>query len=434
MIAPSSYGALSATSANTIKGNAPWFTGQSGAKKLGFVVDGISYSEANPVLGGTNTTKDKIISGVQKNFNGGLKLSDFVVTGLTANDFNPTADYYDADGDEGFSSATDTFSMGSVTYNWYENGKDPERDAPISITNQTLGCGSGLSLPLTLKITLPNVKVKSRYGNPNESSEMDLVQEYKIGSASGICFAKPNQMIVLPNKTWIGTDGLASYFWNKAIYKARNQYGGGYDSTQFDPDNGFKASLSTKFPTTGFPKASFTLIVVGSPSDYTFTSNAEPAVTVDASGKVTLNSKPSGAVTIKAVSNGTTHTYTFNPTTAWVVPSSDRTTYDYTVSLCGGANKLPTRADLTNSPFNNVGQGWTYVKNVSTRAVGGGVFGEWGYTNSSTYPGSQWIINELHGYWTREAYSSSSQFKVFPSYGDVYYSLVNNGHYVACLE
>ncbi|XKM12534.1 hypothetical protein RCS94_05795 [Orbaceae bacterium ac157xtp] len=368
-------------------------------------------------------------------------MSDFTVTGLTANDFSPTDDYEDADGDTGYTSATDAFSMGSVTYDWYQGTTKLDKNNS-TVMNQTLGCGSSLSLPLTLKIMLPKVKVKSRYGDPKESVETDLVQEYKIGSESGICFAKPNQMIVRPNETWFGTNN-STCFWNTARYKDRNQYGGGYDSNQFDPVNGFKASLSTKFPTTGFPKASFTLIVVGSPNDYTFTSNAEPAVTVDTSGKVTLNSKPSGTVTIKATSNGTTHAYSFDPTTVWVVPKRNPATasvpnpYTYTYAdaktVCGGnESNIPSRAQLTNSPFNNVGQGWSRKISGYTRAIGGGVFGEWGWLDNDTYPDSQGNTNY---YWTREAYSSIYQFIVAPTYGNVDYNSTNSTrYYVACLE
>ncbi|XKM14578.1 hypothetical protein RCS94_05225 [Orbaceae bacterium ac157xtp] len=428
LIAPSSYGALSATSANTIKGNAPWFTGQSGAKKLGFVVDGISYSEANPVLGGTNTSKDKIISGVQKNFNGGLKLSDFVVTGLTANDFSPTTDYYDADGDLGYTLATDAFSMGSVTYDWYEGNTRLDKTNQ-TVMNQTLGCGSSLSLPLTLKITLPNVKVKSRYGNPKERGETNLVQMYKIGSESGICFAKPNSL------WWQNAWGISGNSTN----------GGGYNSAQFDPVNGFKASLTTKFPTTGFPGAEFTLVTVGNPTDYTFNSN-DSAVTVDTNGKVTLNSKPSGAVMIKAKYNATSqvHEYTFNPTTVWVRPTgagtSNRGNYAWAIAQCGGnESNIPSGAQLTNSPQINYSGPVEFPSgapaiptNSYTRAVGGGVFSEWGLINSSNYPGSQWDSGHL--YWTSDTHSTGVMFNIHPGNGRVVLGATGNSIFVACLE
>ncbi|XKM13721.1 hypothetical protein RCS94_00680 [Orbaceae bacterium ac157xtp] len=426
LITPSSYGALSATSANTIQGSRPTFTNTSGAKKLGFVVDGTPYSES----------LNNINPSVTKNFNASLKLSDFTVTGLTATDFNPTTDYYDADGDTGYTSATDAFSMDSVTYDWYEGNTRLDKTNP-TVMNQTLKCGSGLSLPLTLKITLPKVKVKSRYGNPRESIETNLVQEYKIGSTSGICFAKPNQMIVDPGHTWFGTNNSTRY-WNNASYKSRNYYGGGYDSNQFDPANGFKASLNPKFPTTGFPKASFTLIMEGNPTDYIFNSN-DSVVIVDLSGKVTLNSKPSGAVTITATKNGTASYYTFDPRTPWVVPKKNPAnsngyynTYADAKTECGGANKIPTRADLTNSPFNNVGQHWGQVDNGYTRAVGGGVLGEWGWTNSSNYPDSQWILSGLPFFFTRDPWSSVLQYNVRPENGRVEYNSTYSAS-LACL-
>ncbi|XKM13203.1 hypothetical protein RCS94_09235 [Orbaceae bacterium ac157xtp] len=429
MIPPSSYGALSATSANTIQGSRPGFTGQSGAKRLGFVVDGISYSEANDAYDAVrNPDKDKIISGVQKNFNAGLKLSDFTVTSLTASDFSPTADYADADGDEAHPTAA--FSMSPRTFEWRDR-----TGGLISTTdyNKTLGCGSTLKTPLTLRITLPNVKVKSLYGNPNESIATSLVQEYKIGTATGICFAKPNAMIVEPAKTWFDP---IMWLWNQGVTPHATK-GGGYNSAQFDPAKGFKASLSPKFPTTGFPKASFTLIMTSNASDWIFSSN-DSAVVVDTAGKVTLNSKPSGAVTIKAIYKNDTsqvHYYTFNPTSVWVVPklnpanSNGSYTYAEAKTECGSESSIPSRAQLTNSPQKTVSAGALDRSNAYIRAVNGGVFGEWGYTSSVHYPNSQWKGNLY--YWTRDEHSSGIQFGVDSTGGIVNYG---GAVYVACLE
>ncbi|XKM12849.1 hypothetical protein RCS94_07400 [Orbaceae bacterium ac157xtp] len=407
MIAPSSYGALSATSANTIQGSRPGFTGHSGAKKLGFKIGSgnTTYSESEGNL-------SPLSSGVINYFDAGLTLNDFKVTNLTASDFSPANDYADADGD--VAHPTTPFSMSPRTFVWKDrNG------ATITNYNQTLGCGSSLNLPLTLRITLPDVNVKSRYGNPSESIPTPLVQEYKIGTATGICFAKPNSL------HWVG-------HWNVS---ADPTHGGGYNTAQFDPNNGFKASLNPKFPTTGFPGAEFTLIMTSNASDYTFSSN-DTAVEVDTSGKVTLNSKPSGAVTIKVIFKNDTsqvHSYTFNPTTVWVIPSSTYMNYASAVSTCGGTNRIPSCAELTNSPLNNVGLGDTIIDNAGTRAVGGGVFGEWGRTASDTYANSQWSYSP-HYYWTRNSYSSNDQFRVFSFYGSVYYGFTNPGPYVACLE
>ncbi|XKM14078.1 hypothetical protein RCS94_02630 [Orbaceae bacterium ac157xtp] len=379
-----SQAALSATSANTIQGSRPGFTGQSGAKKLGFKVNGTPYSES----------LNNINPSVTKEFNAGLKLSDFTVTNLTASDFSPTADYADADGD--LAHPTTPFSMSPRTFVWKDR-----TGATITNYNQTLGCGSGLNLPLTLKITLPNVKVKSRYGNPSESLSTELVQEYKIGTATGICFAKPNQMIVRPNNGWVGA---SSHNWQSGSSTPTATGGGGY-SPDFDPVNGFKASASPKFPTTGFVGASFKLIMTSNASDYTFSSDSS-AVTVDTTGKVTLNSKPSGAVTIKAIFKNDTsqvHSYTFNPTSVWVKGKGSTTyTYANAKTACGGESRIPSRAQLTNSPQNVATSSNYQYYNYYTRAVGGGVFGEWGWTDTTSYPGSQCYSSGDY-YWTRDA-------------------------------
>ncbi|XKM13255.1 hypothetical protein RCS94_09525 [Orbaceae bacterium ac157xtp] len=419
MIAPSSYGALSATSANTIQGNKPLFTGQTDAnkKKLGFKVGNISYSEANPAYNAsTNRFKDKIESGTPKLFEPSLRLEDFKVQSLTANDFDVQTDYYDADGDE---AETPAFTVGGVSHKWFDmNG--------VEITDETkmIGCGSGLNLPLTLKIDL-SVQSHSQYGDPRNSNASGLEQSYQIKTTtSGICFVKPNSL------DWFDSSGHQ----NTGSATPHPSAGGGYESTQFDPTNGFKASLNPKFPTTGFPGAEFALKTLGNVSDYTFTSNSEPEVTVNTNGIVRLNSKPSGAVTITATFiNGTTHEYTFDPRTPWVVPKPGYEYYTTSKTKCGDESKLTNRAQLTNSPSST---GTNY--NFFTRAVGGGVFGEWGYTtggSSGTYPGSQWVVSY---YWTRDpapGVSTNYQFAVSSFLGMVKkFPIANHTFFVACLE
>ncbi|XKM12833.1 hypothetical protein RCS94_07320 [Orbaceae bacterium ac157xtp] len=405
MIAPSSYGALSATSENTIQGSRPTFTNTSGAKKLGFKIDDITYSESEGNLSSSPSVVNYL--------NAGLTLRDFKVLNLTTNDFDPSTDYYDADGDEAHPTAA--FLMSPSTYEWRDR---TGALVPSTKYNETLGCGNtSLKLPLTLKIRLPNVKVRSRYGNPSESFSTELVQEYKIGTTTGICFAKPG-----------------SLYWEDSFSGSPNRnptYGGGYHSAEFDPNNGFRSSLSPKFPTTGFPGAHFYLVMTSNAGDYTFTHNGGTAVTVGTDGKVTLNRKPSGAVTIKAKYRNTSqiHEYTFDPRTVWVAPKSSYVPYANAKVVCGGESNIPSRAQLTNSPLT----GGSHVYNTYTRAVDGSLFGEWGWTTNSYYPGSQWVHSL---YWTREPWSSSTQFVVDSSGGYVnwYYTSTSVSCYVACLE
>ncbi|XKM12750.1 hypothetical protein RCS94_06895 [Orbaceae bacterium ac157xtp] len=409
MIAQSSYGVMSATSANTIQGRAPAFTGQSGANKLGFVVDGTAYSQE---LGNIN-------SNTIKEFNAGLKLSDFHVKTLGLGDFNVSTDYYDADGDEAHS--TMPFSIGSMAMEWYERGGT----SPIADTRKTLGCGSNLSLPLTLKVKLYDVRVYSKYGDPKISYPTLLEKEYKIDAGTGICFAQPN------STDWYYYDGPSRH----------PVFGGGY-SDDFDPFNGFKASATTKFPTTGFPKAKFRLVMTSSASNWTFTKIANPSnsVTIDVNGNVTLNSKPIGAVTIKATlksSSTTVYSYTFNPTTVWVIPKGS-TTYDYNQAknLCGGEANIPFAGQLTNSPQIFAEDYPSLERSYYTRAIDGSIFGEWGSANDlkntspKTYPGSKWLDAF---YWTKNYFSRTEQLVIDSLNGRVTWTYPHYDMNVACL-
>ncbi|XKM14026.1 hypothetical protein RCS94_02370 [Orbaceae bacterium ac157xtp] len=440
MIAPISYGALSATSANTIKGSKPELIGQTVAKKLGFKVGNTSYSEA---LG-------NIVSNTAQIFDKDLKLNEFEIQGLTVDDFTVAANYYDVDGD--VEHATMPFTLGSISHKWLDsNGSE--------ITNETkmIGCGSGLSLPLTLKVSIP-VQVHSIYGDPRDSEPTVLEQNYQIATTAGICFARPNQMAVYPNYAWAGKNigGTWDFNGSSAIDPI---LGGGYSSdfvvisNGITPagivnviDGGFRENATRNFPTTGFPKASFDLVMAGNASDYTFSSNGGSAVTVDTSGKVTLNSKPSGAVTITATENATgqAHPYTFTVApTKWVVPKLNSAngdgnyTYEEAITACGDESKIPSRAQLTNSPLITAPQDWSWMDNFYTRAIGGGVINEWGWSNASTYPGSKWYFSWDY-YWTREKHSSGYpkdyHFIVYSSSGVVHYFDTGRKAYVACLE
>ncbi|XKM12930.1 hypothetical protein RCS94_07830 [Orbaceae bacterium ac157xtp] len=405
LIAPLSYGALSATSANTIKGRAPTFTGQSGANKLGFKVGNTFYSEG----------EGNIVGNTEQIFDAGLRLNEFVVQGLSLSDFTVQDDYYDEDGDE--ADASSAFTIGNVSYEWWDsNGK-------ITDYTKMVGC-SGLSHPLTLKIKLSDVQVHSKYGSPKESALSNLIKEYKIGTTSGICFAKPNQMIVQPQYTWAGYisgNSGESWSYNNGSLTPHPKYGGGYDETQFDPENGFRANPVTtnlRFPTTGFPGAQFNLIMTSAATDWIFTSNAEPAVTVDANGTVKLNSKPAGAVTIKAVlktDSTMVHNYTFNPTNVWIVtykdgPESGLYSLGGAITKCGGESNLPSRTQLTNSrhkrEYSNTANGQSSV-NFATRKIGGSLFSEW------------WTFNQSHFYpysnsfWTRADLEENFNYAVW---------------------
>ncbi|XKM13494.1 hypothetical protein RCS94_10790 [Orbaceae bacterium ac157xtp] len=422
LIASNSYGALSATSANTIKGNAPWFTGHSGAKRLGIKVNGTNYSES---LGNLSATNNNL-------FDAGLTPNDFQITSLTAADFTIANDYEDVDGD---GAATTPFTMNAMTYTWKDSANRTLTTADMS---KMIGCGSGFSLPLTLTITIPNVQVHSKYGNPKDSDSAVLEQKYKITTTEGICYARPGSL------DWYnGFTGSPN----------RNPTNGGGYTADFVPNKGFKANptvSNVKFPTTAFPKARFQLVMTGSQTDYNYNVKTNPnsAASVDTNGWVTINRKPTGPITVRVTSRTSSSTYfdyTFNPTSLWVVPKSNMTyAQAKTASGCGAESKILSREQLSNSPLSRLPAGGTYTNNTYTRAIGkldigGGaqpmkesIFSEWGYTydHSSYYPGSQWANS---WYWTRDPYSASGQFIVGSGYGYVNWTDTSASYYVACL-
>ncbi|XKM14464.1 hypothetical protein RCS94_04625 [Orbaceae bacterium ac157xtp] len=421
LIVPPSYGALSATSANTIKGRAPTVQNSS----LGFNVNGDNYSKA---IG-------NIDPNVAKAFNAGLSLSHFTAMDLT------NADYYDADGDVARSTAP--LTVGTKSIKWYKSD-----GTEITDLNQQLGCGNNLGSVLTLKIKMQNIQMHSEHGDPRDNSLTVLEQSYKIAGTQGICYAKPGSL------KWYSYNGIST---------TRDSIEGGGYTADFVPNKGFKANPTVsnkKFPTTAFPKARFQLVMTGSQTDYNYnvTTNPNSSASVDTNGWVTINNKPTGPITVRVTSKSSSSTYfdyTFNPISLWVVPklnpaanSYDRYTYAEAKSSsgCGVESKIPIREQLTNSPLSRLPAGGSFDSNSYTRAIGkldigGGaqpmkesIFSEWGETTRSTYPGSQWTTYGAPYYWTREAYSSSYQFLVRSLDGHVSWDYTIGSCYVACLE
>ncbi|XKM14608.1 hypothetical protein RCS94_05375 [Orbaceae bacterium ac157xtp] len=368
-----------------IQGNAPSFVFGGNPVKLSFTVDGVEYHKNNGNVASNGNVE------IDENF----KLSDFQITPFSLSTFNVATNYFDSDGDA--ADPTTPFTV-ELEHKW-SNAWGME----ITDENQKIGTIGG---PVILIIKLIPY-VHSQYGIPKDGGGYFLVEQtYTIIPSSEIRYAKPNFMNVHPDKIWVS---LALNQWqdgNSTVNSTRvPQRGGGY-TADFDPKNGFKATASTKFPTTGFPKAKFQLIMLRDPNNYTFTSDST-AVTVDQNGFVTLESKPSGDVTITAALKNTTKTYKykFNPTTIWVVPKPGIKTQAEAIAECGV--NLPSSAHLTNGRRTNYNYRW--VHSYITVSIGESVFAEWGITNKysysspwdlePSYPGSNWYTG---WYWTTD--------------------------------
>ena len=421
--------AIIANTINVIHGNKPEVVNiETAAKRQGFTINGVFYS-AN-----TNNLDDIQIN----QFDGNLKINDFIIKNYTINDLDMTTNYDDSD-EDGINHRR-PFSVEPTTYSWVDNngviieGNDRAR---------IIGCSSGFSMPLYLTITT-KVKTYAEYGIPNESEYADITQKYKIMAEPEICYAKPYQMVLFPNYVWgsvrpiqyqgrqecllygyrddqfiesINDDSMYLVNgWNLDNSRNRNSVcGGGYNAQVFDPINGFKVSAVPHFPTTGFSGAKFQLVMTGNQNDfnYSFIENPNNSVTVDNQGFVTLINKPTGQVTIKVTFKHDNQIaeklYSFNLTGIWANPrGSELYTYQQIINLCGGESKLPSRAEMSNSP--NAPLSWTtmpYLWDAFTRDIGNGLLSEWGMTSKLTYPDSNWSSNLLWFY-SRDIYSDSA--------------------------
>ncbi|XKM12960.1 hypothetical protein RCS94_07980 [Orbaceae bacterium ac157xtp] len=392
------YGALSATSANVIRGSEPSFVELAAAKKLGFFVNNVEFSESEGNISPTDV----------KEFYRFLKLGDFSIKTLTAADI----DYFDIDGDE---PAVLPFTIGTQSYEWFEAD-----DTKIEDMNKMVGCGNNFKYPLKLKITVEDIQAHSEYGLPRAGINTTLVKEYSIAPEEGICYARPNSLDWRHDTYPPDTEGFIDEY-----------LGGGYRK-EFDPDNGFIATNATKFPTTGFPGAQFKLVMTGPASDYSFDliENPNGAAQIDSStGMITLKEKPMGTgnITVRVIKTNSQlppFDYTFNPTSVWALPQLGTAKFYDSAVKCGGstANFLK-RVELTNGvgsasdpPRNNPNGGIAYF----TRAIGEGVLAEWGTTVNGVYPKSDWSDELYAMYWTPEFYSGVNEVFIVMPY-DGYY-------------
>ncbi|MCX8750509.1 hypothetical protein J3U57_02840 [Gilliamella sp. B3464] len=425
--------ALSTTTAKAIEGSAPEVINiDLAANKQGFTVNGVFYSEAS------NNIKGDVI----KEFSGELSPADFIVKNFYYNSLDNTLNYADKDGD-----GIDTskpFLLSFTSKQWYDgNGK------LITDISKTMGCGSGYPMPLTLEITT-QVKTYSKYGMPRESDYVPIVKRYQISSKPLLCYAKPNATIVNKSNQWISynADGSGEA-WNDVNRTSRHPIHGGGFTADYVPDMGFKVNPTVSkatFPTTGFPGAKFQLVMSGAQTDYSYSIIANPGgqVSVDPQGFVKIKDKPTGNVTVSIVTkrdNSKVFTYTFNPTSIWIIPQgSNYMDFESAKNRCGGIQNIPAISVFTNSPQNNIAPNvdWDTSMNTFTRAIGQGVFPEWGFTNFAAYPDSQWgnFVQALDGkafYWTSSVHLTGSyMFVADARAGNVNTYSVTYQHLVAC--
>ena len=399
---PYAYG-LNCFTVKAIEGNSPEVVNlKVAADGHGFTVNGVFYSES------TGNIKE----GEIKEFDGNLELNKFVVNQFNYQAVDNKLNYQDLDGDG--IDPIQPFLMTETVWQWFDaNGNKITPSDKTKLTE----CGTDYALPLRLEIS-NQVQTFSQYGQPKQSDFVTLKKVYKISLSSKLCYVKPYAIEKYPSYQWVSFDSSNTFSgWNDPNYTSRTDAGGGYNS-DYVPNLGFKInpteSGGKKFPTTGFKGAKFQLIFNGPASDYTFTipNNPGKQVIVDENGYVTLNGKPKGDVTVRATlkrDSNVKHDYTFNPTSIWVNPVRGfRDNWMEAIKKCGEDNLLSYK-ELTNAPLYEVRGDWKQqtIYNAYTRAIGEGVFPEWGYTIKESYPDSNWEHNKDR-YWTKDRYYGSN--------------------------
>ena len=392
---------ISTTSSKTIQGNPPeFFITDSVNNKLGFKYNHQNYSES---IG--NIQSDSILYFDKPMINlNDFKMKTFFTERQTIND--STGEYYDVDGD-GFADIPVTQEL---TFIWRDNNQK-QIDAN---DYENIGCHNNkYAMPLTLEIISNNIQVHTKYGHPNTSDPVQpIIKTYQLAFV-GICYAKPNSLIVDPTTQWraVKADKTGLSGWNPTGVNINGAsqtepvlfYGGGYRK-EYVPYHGFKFlpgnDTDYHFPHTGFDGAQFQVVMSGSQEDYNYSiSYNSGKYTVDQNGMITFvdKSEPEDEIIMTAtLKSDPNYTFKYNFKIArWLYPMKifDDESFNFTIEdmkqLCINDNKvLATFKDLSGST--------KYLEyNVMTRGFGP-VMNEWGrlaqpgQKTSDTYPKSKW--------------------------------------------
>ncbi|WP_392562103.1 hypothetical protein RHO12_01005 [Orbus sturtevantii] len=404
------YAVLSATTTELIHGRAPniLFDGTTPvALKDLLSIDYPLGSTITPVTTSFEvSTSDTFLDVIPK-----------VIADSTPRNLADVAQYIDMDGDLPSGAGL----TGTIAATWsYKNSNG----ATVLLTASDLSKNfSACNAPYELKIETSNIGSISAYGLPLENKFPDTTKVYKVTlptNAASVCYLQPN---------------------------IDDNYSG-YKPSVWTPSHGFTPqstnNLALNFPTTGFDGAWFNLIiagidaqsagswsatVTGGPLTATATATGSNVVRVNISGPNATTGVGAGKFSparVKIADSGGHVSYEFEITKWFITKPGNSNGYANAETFCQSlGNKpgdylIPTRADYTNNPHGNpilyppYNGGEVILNNdllngTYTRAIGEGIFSEWGDTTASYYTNSDWVNNV---YWTSEAWSATRNYIV----------------------
>ena len=377
---------LSVTTQMYIHGNAPEISESGGTKALNGIKVKLNVPNSDPLVITPGSSKQISVA-----FNTSPSMYSFDVDFSTVtND-----DIIDIDGD--YLGSSNNFKVESVTAEWRDSNNNiipSDSTAPLgsNICNSATYKGDS-----TLKLTF-SISAKTQYGVPTESQPKEVSKIFTVKANDGICFIRPGVLAVNTLYPTGWPEGNNNAWWGSNVVNRADPY----DPNQFVKGTGFIASAvdasGNHFPSTAFPYARFRIVPVNSISQYTYKILKNPnsslknvprsSVADSKSEFIFTNNVPSKGdkfvIQLTNTQTNATFFYQFSIQHWFYVHKGNLgfISFNNAETLCrNSGDRLPTRAELTNSPLaydNNTNTEWYLQGNGYKRAIGNSLMGEWG--------------------------------------------------------
>lgn len=375
---------FAATTTQYIHGNPPEILESAETKILKGIQFKLNIDGIDPVLILPNIDNDNKIS-VAYNTSPSVYSFDVDTSSLNDSDIN------DVDGDQ--VAITDNFIIQSINTEWRDSNNNIIPSDSTSPLGSDVCNSSKANVTSSVKVTIQFV-AKTQYGVPDTSEPRVVSKTFEISADDGICYIKPGVLALITHNGWDEGDNYAPYGADTISVDPP------YNSDQFTIHEGFKPNATDQygnsFPTYGFPEARFRIVPVNPIANYSYkliknsnnslVNDVRPA-DLDSLSEFKFTDKvpDKGEKIVILISNNRTFAqfyYTFS-INHWLYFTQNYVgNWENANRYCQNNNdRLPTRAELSNSPFANVPttNDNYYVKgNGYQRAIGEGLTPEWG--------------------------------------------------------
>ena len=369
-----------------IIGNAPEISESGGTKALNGIKVKLNVPNSDPLVITPGSSKQISVA-----FNTSPSMYSFDVDFSTmTND-----DIIDIDGD--YLGSSNNFKVESITAEWRDSNNNiipSDSTAPLGSNICNSDSYNGDS---TLKLTF-SISARTQYGVPTESQPKEVSKTFTVKANDGICYIRPGVLAVNTLYPTGWPEGDNNAWWGSNVVNRADPY----DPNQFVKGTGFIASAvdasGNHFPSTAFPYARFRIVPVNSISQYTYKILKNPnsslknvprsSVADSKSEFIFTNNVPSKGdkfvIQLTNTQTNATFFYQFSIQHWFYVHTGNLGFISFynAESLCrNSGDRLPTRAELTNSPLaydNNTNTQWYLQGNGYKRAIGNSLMGEWG--------------------------------------------------------